>query len=247
MAWCVSVITLFWKGRAMSITLYELVGADAGRPFSPHCWKARMALAHKGLSFETVPVPFTKVPMVEDGFATIVPVLRDGEQRVADSFKIAEYLDDAYPDRPTLFGGEGGRALSRFVESWSQRTIHPFISTSRPLLDIHGILAEPDQVYFRESRETHFGKPLEQVVVGYEERLDDFLDRLKPLRALLEGRPFIGGETPLFADYIVFGAFQWLRIVSPWQALPASDAVTDWFERCLDLHGGEGRKVSAAA
>ncbi|RYE79634.1 MAG: glutathione S-transferase family protein [Hyphomicrobiales bacterium] len=231
----------------MGILLYELVGADAARPFSPHCWKARMALAHKGLAFETVPVPFTEVPLVEDGFATIVPVLRDGEHRVADSFKIAEYLDAAYPDAPTLFGGEGGRALSRFVESWTQRTIHPFVSTSRALLDIHDSLAAPDQVYFRQSREKVFGKPLEAVIVGDAARLEGFLDKLKPLRGLLDGQKFLGGATPLFADYIVFGAFQWLRIVSPWQVLPAGDAVTDWFERCLDLHGGEGRKVSAAA
>ena len=166
---------------------------------------------------------------------------------VADSFKIAEYLDDAYPDRPTLFGGEGGRALSRFVESWTQRTIHPFVSTSRALLDIHYSLAAPDQAYFRQSREKIFGKPLEAVIVGDEARLEGFLDKLKPLRSLLDGQKFLGGATPLFADYIVFGAFQWLRIVSPWQVLPAGDAVSDWFERCLDLHGGEGRKVSAAA
>jgi hypothetical protein len=25
------------------------------------------------------------------------------------------------------------------------------------------------------------------------------------------------------------------------------DAVTDWFERCLDLHGGLGRAVQAAS
>ncbi|TIU84388.1 MAG: glutathione S-transferase family protein, partial [Mesorhizobium sp.] len=26
-----------------------------------------------------------------------------------------------------------------------------------------------------------------------------------------------------------------------------SDVVAQWFERCLDLHGGLGRKVAAAA
>ena len=46
----------------MTILLYDLVGADAGRPFSPHCWKAKMALAHKGLDFETLPTPFSKCP-----------------------------------------------------------------------------------------------------------------------------------------------------------------------------------------
>jgi hypothetical protein len=32
----------------MSIVLYELTGAE-GRCFSPYCWRALMALAHKGL------------------------------------------------------------------------------------------------------------------------------------------------------------------------------------------------------
>jgi hypothetical protein len=32
----------------MTILFYELVGRDTTRPFSPHCWKIAMALAHKG-------------------------------------------------------------------------------------------------------------------------------------------------------------------------------------------------------
>lgn len=32
----------------MTILLYDLVGRDATRPFSPQCWKIVMALAHKG-------------------------------------------------------------------------------------------------------------------------------------------------------------------------------------------------------
>ena len=28
----------------MTILLYDLVGRDADRPFSPHCWKVKMAL-----------------------------------------------------------------------------------------------------------------------------------------------------------------------------------------------------------
>ena len=51
----------------MSITLYELVGSDPSRPFSPHCWKIAWALAHKGLDFERVAVPFTAIPGLEGG------------------------------------------------------------------------------------------------------------------------------------------------------------------------------------
>ncbi len=79
-----------------------------------------MSLAHKGLDFEERPLAFTAIPGIENGFSKTVPVLRDGDRLVKDSFDIAVYLDEAYPDQPSLFNGEGGKALSRFVESWSQ-------------------------------------------------------------------------------------------------------------------------------
>ncbi|HEX2018011.1 MAG TPA: glutathione S-transferase family protein [Aurantimonas sp.] len=229
----------------MTILLYELVGRDPERPFSPHCWKVRLALRHKGLAFRTIPVPFTGIPAIEGGSA-IVPVLRDGDTVVSDSFAIAEYLEVTYPDRPSLFGGEGGRPLSRFVESWSQRTIHPALGAFA-LLDIHDCLDAPDQDYFRKSREARLGRPLEAVVEGREQRIVPFLQQLEPLRALLEKQPFLGGPAPLFADYIVFGAFQWLRVTTSLPVLPAGDPIADWFERCLDLHDGEGRRVPDAA
>ena len=229
----------------MTMLLYELFGSDPARPFSPHCWKARLALKHKGFAFETRAVPFTEIPAIEEGASKTVPVLKDGDTVVSDSFAIAEYLEAAYPDRPTLFGGEGGRALSRFVESWSQRTIHPAM-TGFVLLDIHEGLAEADRSYFRESREKSLGSTLEAVAEGREERRDGFLKSIEPLRALLRRQPFLGGEGPLFADHIVFGAFQWARIASPFAVLPADDPVAAWFERCLDLYEGHGRSVPAA-
>ena len=48
----------------MSLKLFELVGTDASRPFSPFCWRTRMALAHKGLSAETIPWCFTDKPAI---------------------------------------------------------------------------------------------------------------------------------------------------------------------------------------
>jgi glutathione S-transferase len=42
----------------MTITMYDLAGAEASRRFGPFCWRSRMALAHKGLAVETVPWRF---------------------------------------------------------------------------------------------------------------------------------------------------------------------------------------------
>ncbi len=229
----------------MTILHYELVGHDPSRPFSPHCWKSAMALAHKGLEFERVPVAFTGVPFVEGGLSKTVPVMRDGDRVIADSFDIALYLEETYPDRPTLFGGPGGQAAARFIERWSIGTIHGYLGAAA-LMDIHDSLAPADQAYFRESREKRFGKTLEQVPAAREAGLDAFRASLTPLRSMLGYQPFVGGSSPLFADYIVFGAFQWVRVTSPLQTLVKDDPIAEWFERCLDLHDGLGRKVEAA-
>jgi len=229
----------------MTRVLYTLCGKDESRPFSPHCWKVALALAHKGLDFVERPYPFTAIADIEDGFSKTVPILRDGDRLVRDSFDIALYLEEAYPDRPTLFGGEGGKALSRFVESFSQMIIHMPI-TKMAIMHIHDMLDETDQVYFRASRLERLGKPIEEVAAEGEAERSAFASRLEPVRRTLHFQPFLGGDSPLFADYILFGALQWMRVTAGSPPLPQDDAVLQWFERCLDLYDGLGRRVAAA-
>ncbi|MGV8939293.1 MAG: glutathione S-transferase family protein [Allorhizobium sp.] len=227
----------------MTKILYSLCGVDDGRPFSPHCWKTVMALWHKGLSFEEQPQAFTAIPKVENGATKIVPLLRDGDRLVSDSFAIALYLDEAYPQLPSLFKGEGGKAAARFVEGFSMTVIHPAVS-GIALLDIHAMLAPVDQAYFRESREIRLGRTLEEAASGRDDKIAAFPAKLEPLRQMLKHQPFIGGEAPLFADYIIFGALQWLRIASGSIYLAADDPAALWFERCLDLYEGRARAVA---
>lgn len=230
----------------MTILLYDLVASDISRPYSPHCWKARMALAHKGLDYRTVSTRFTDVPAVEGGISKTIPVIRDGERVVGDSFAIALYLEDAYPDRPTLFGGDGGKAMARFIERWSQTQLHPFLG-SAALLEIYQQQDAENAAYFRESREARYGKTLEAVGAERDGHRDAFRKKFEPLRSMLDYQPFIGGASPLYADYIVFGALQWVRVTSHYEFLEPGDPVLAWFDRCLDLHGGIGRAVPAAA
>jgi glutathione S-transferase len=204
-----------------------------------------MALAHKGLEFSERPVPFTEIPAIEDGFSPTVPVLDDGGRLVRDSFDIALYLEDTYPDRPTLFAGEGGKALSRMVEGYVQTMLQAAMMKII-VKDIHDCLAPADQAYFRSTREQRLGRTLEQVDADHPSELASFQPRLEPIRHMLKFQPFLGGQGPLFADYILFGALQWARVVSPKPLLVAGDPVHDWFERCLELHGGRGRMVQAA-
>lgn len=229
----------------MTRLLYALAGADKARQFSPHVWKTVMSLAHKGLDYETVPVGFTEIQAVEGGATATLPLLRDGETLVRDSFDIALYLDEAYPDRPSLFGGEGGKAMARFIENWSQSTLHMTI-TRIAVLDIHNLLGPLDRDYFRRSREERLGASLEDIAAAGRAEIEGFAKKLQPLRNMLKIQPFIGGEGPLFPDYIVFGALQWLRTTAGTTVLAEDDPVALWFGRCLDLHGGVGHRVTAA-
>lgn len=230
----------------MSIVLYDLVGRD-NRRFSPTCWRVKLALAHKGLPFTTVPTRFRDIPTIGDGSFKTVPTLVDGDRWVTDSDMIADHLEAAYPDRPSLFGGTGGRALAEFVRLWAQVTLHaPFLRMV--VLDIHDHLAdEADRGYFRRSREAMLGAGLETVVAGREARIPAFRASLEPLRQLVRVRPFLGGETPLYPDYVMLGAFQWARTVSPFAAelLAGDDQVRAYLGRVLELHDGLGRDALA--
>jgi glutathione S-transferase len=206
-----------------------------------------MALAHKARDFKSVPTRFLEIPKIENGVSETVPVIRDGLTVVADSFAIALYLEKTYPDRPTLFGGPGGEAMARFVERWSQTTLHPYLGAAA-LMDIYEHQDDDNKAYFRESREARFGKRLEEVAAARDAGLASFRASLEPLRSILGYQKWIGGDDgPLFADYIVFGALQWVRVMSPYQMVADGDPVQEWFGRCLDLHGGLGRSVEAAA
>ncbi len=179
----------------MAITLYDLAGADDSHRFSPNCWRSQMALLIKGLPYETVPWRFTEKDALSFSGQGKVPVIKDGEASVADSWEIAKYLDATYPDKP----------------------------------------------YFRETREKAFGTTLEAFSADQETAVANIVAALAPLRASVTGQDFIGGDRPIYADCLAFGAFQWARLSTAVDPLKSDDAVYAWRERMLDFGGGVAR------
>jgi len=113
------------------------------------------------------------------------------------------------------------------------------------VLDICRHSAPQDQAYFRQSREERFGTTLENVVKDRDQRLPAFRDSLTPLRRTLERQRFLGGDAPAYADYVVFGAFQWARAISDFEVLASDDPVAAWRGRLLDAFGGLARRSPA--
>jgi hypothetical protein len=92
-----------------------------------------------------------------------------------------------------------------------------------------------------------------------------FREGLAPLRAALEARttapgdfresigreleasdiqPFLGGAKSAYVDYLVFGSFQWVRLVSRFELLDEGDIFWAWRERMLGLYDGYARNAN---
>ena len=225
--------------------LYDLVNHRRTH-FSPNAWRVRMALLHKGIPFEVRDILFGDIPSINAGGdkLTIPTIAHDG-RLITDSWEIVRYLDEAFPHTPRIIApGAEGHVL-KFFQFWAQTTIHAGIGRLI-LRDLHDSLDAADQPYFRASREKQYKNTLEAVQAGREERVDAFRKSLQPMRLALAHAPFISGEQPAYADYLAFGGFQWARLSSPFPLLLADDAVHAWFERCLDLYDGAGRREAAA-
>src|ERR1700748_1773595 len=145
----------------MGLILYELAGADPSLRFSPHCWKIRMALKHKQLTAEGIPWRFTEKQLIAFSGQSTVPVLVDGDRSIGVSWRIAVYLEERYPNTPSLFGNQDVQ-LSRFINSWADTTLLPAIARII-IVDIHRCADPIDKEYFRASREKRFGESLETV------------------------------------------------------------------------------------
>jgi glutathione S-transferase len=221
--------------------LYELCGAD-GRYFSPYCWRTRMALAHKGFEPTREIIHFCDKDRIAFSGQDKVPILVDGDHVVFDSHAIALYLDETYPDQPSLFGDAIGSGQAQFFTQWVNSTVHG------PLLhcviqDIFEHLDDASKDYFVESRTARMGKPLAEVQAGRDQSVLKFRKALTPVRLTFNEQPYLAGETPAGPDYTLFGAFQWARVVSPFPILEADDPVFAWRERMLGLFDGLAGKA----
>ena len=223
----------------MAIILYDLVGTD-DRRFSSNCWRTRMALAHKGLDCETVPTPFTAIGQIGDGSFETIPVIEDNGTWVGDSWVIAEYLDDTYPDRPPVLAGSDGRQHARFVQDWARSRIQSLVMTMI-VEDIYAQLMPEDKEYFHASRSERLGRDITGIQEGREQRVLELRERLEPMRRVVEETPFLGGELPTYADYVALSPFIWARTVSPFALVTEGDPVHAWFQRILDLYDGLAR------
>ena len=222
------------------LELWELGGRRDCR-FSTFSWRARLALHHKHVDFIVHPVAVSDKAAIAFSGQGKVPVLKYRDHVVTDSWAIACYLERAFPDAPSLFGGPVGESLTHFFNLWADRELVPAI-VPYLMRDVLDCVEEADARHLRGQIESFFKKSLEELAGERGKALEQFRRRLQPVRKTLEQRQFLGGDAPAYADHILFGVLQWARVVSTATVLEANDIVAAWFERVLDLYDGVGRQ-----
>jgi glutathione S-transferase len=217
----------------MTITLYELAAADRNVRFSPHCWKSRLALLHKQLRYQSEPVWFTEKEKIAMSNQGLLPVITNGDDVIHDSWDIAEYLENKYPDAPSLFADESTKSKAKAFNQW----VSTVLSRHVPgiiLIDIFNAIPEQDKAYFRSTREEKIGDTLENFGSNPEKHTAAFREALGEVRGLLADNDYLGGASPDYHDICLLSTFLWIATVSDVAFLAEDDVLNTWYQRVLN-------------
>jgi len=223
-----------------TITLYDLQLAS-GATISPFVWATKLAVGHKGFDMDIVPGGFTGIPERTGGKTERLPAIVDDGEWILDSWLIAEYLDEKYPDRPTLIPDPSVKVLTQALDGWLWQTaVGPWMHCYLVAYRDRSVAA--DHEYVTTTRERMFGgRLLEDIIVGREDRLPQISPNLELLRNTLRENQWFGGDQPNYADHRLLACFLWLASVCDTPALANDDPLRDWIDRGFDLYGGLGR------
>ncbi len=210
------------------VILFDLATRSDSRP-SPFCWRAKLALAHKELPFESRATLYSEISTLGDGSFKTLPVINDGGAWAGGSFNIAVDLESRYPDGPTLFPHDPRQRFAEFLESWVDLTLHPQIFPV-VALRIWEQLPSSEQDYFRRTREQRLGTSLEDAHLLGVTKLPAVRASFDPMRRILARRPFLAGDGPAYADYIVYGALKWYWLSMGGGLVEAGDPIAAWFD-----------------
>lgn len=223
----------------MSLIMYERVGFQERRP-SPFSWRVRYALAHKGVEVAFRPTRFADVETIRRlSGQHFVPIIVDGDVVVHDSLAIAMYLERRFPERPSLFGGPAGMAMTRLINQGALAALGPAI---RGLISADFIycLAPEDRAYFRRSREAMSECTLETLCADRGRWEAALMEAAAPLEQTLGAQPFECGDGPGYADYLLFSVFQYARLGCPREVLGGLPAVWRWRDGLVARFDGLG-------
>ncbi|GAA6009381.1 hypothetical protein JCM11491_004300 [Sporobolomyces phaffii] len=246
------------------IIFYDLVPAKDSKLFySPNTMKTRLSLLHKGVAFETKAVTYTDTRgWLKDktGFARVFcPMIElpDGTF-IMNSWKIAEWLDETYPDAPSLFLPdastpiETSSAALTLAKNFAWLFSEGFGSSDSEWSTFVELAAEPLRKlmdpdvaeYFSSDAKNGEGAWASLLAKDQGAMLSHAKSSLLPLDSTLARTDFLSGSNPGYIDYVAYGRYIMMRSVVPELAKDVWEndqvpRVAEWLRR-LETKFAEG-------
>lgn len=215
-----------------------------------------MALKHKELPFQVKSLTFSQIkPFIEQHKqqnpeirTNTVPLLLvyDAQDElktvVHDSWNIASYLEDQYESSPALFPGSRStmEPMTKFMSNYANQLVG--VVAKCCVVDVYNALDESNKSYFKSSREERFGQSFDEIERAKEANIKVLNSNIAHIRYTLKHQKYIHGETVGYADYCLFGLFQWMRVVSPdvYEEVVTKnpDGLQRWMNELLNMHNG---------
>jgi len=207
-----------------------------GYTVSPYAAKVRAMLRFKRLRFEEKTVhPLRRGELKRISSQLAVPVLEDQGQVIADSTRIAAFLDERYPERPVIPRDPVLRARALLLEEWADEALPRAVQPVRWFLPdnvertlalfragyppgrTHDLLFAPVRRFLRlDMRRKYgdrFGAPPAAKILN---RLADVMGLLDD--ALAE-TGWLAGPDPTVADFAAWGFLHFLDGMDGWETV----------------------------
>lgn len=214
----------------------------------------RFALSVKGLPFRTEWIEYPDIASFlkprgvvpnppPSAFPYTLPAIYDPHtgKTIMESYEIARYLDETYPDTPKLLPIET-RAFELAFQNAFVETVHKFFMPII-LLPICEMLNPASQKYFRETREAARGVKLEELSPPGSKQREEQFEKLKKGFSVLtswfdaagDSRLLLTGGGPdgdpakvVHGDTYIAGVLIWARITwgaesEEWKAIESYD------------------------
>jgi len=235
---------------------------DEDQAWSPNTWKARYALNVKGLAFKTEWIEYPNIEAFykERGIPSVntkpdgspfytLPVIHDEStgKYIVDSYEIVVYLDDQYPNTPTLLP-KGTCALQIAFEEATQSACAAMRRLIMPAT--YEILREESQSYFYRTKGIEELRLPEDKVDMQWKMFEAGLGVVDGwLKKNGEGQKFVAGHSISYADITL--AARLLRVKKVFDGKKALDGNShgsteskEW-ELVQGWHGGRWARLVA--
>ncbi|KAL5339253.1 hypothetical protein BJX70DRAFT_398018 [Aspergillus crustosus] len=248
------------------VHLFDILSAVPGpsKAWSPNTLKTRISLNYKQIPYTQTYVSYPDIAPILRSLS--VPPHPEGTARTAytlpaithpsitatpsgtimDSFPIAHHLEEIFPERPLFPSGDSSLELAQKVQGIVGRASVAVYTLLLP--SIVKILDPRGQEFYNRTRTAMFGKPLAEVAPTDPEVVREMIEKMKkemaPIVEILKentGGPFLEGETPGYADFIVESFLIWWKFADEklWEEIVGLgdgeikvlwDAVWPWVE-----------------